>query len=135
MKLPPRLAPRSLTVLMALKNALAFIAVRDIEAGTRWYKMLLGREPDTQPMKGLAEWQFEAGGWLQVNENKQLAGRSSVTLVETDLDDRIKKLKKAGIEPKSIMRGEQVGVVIITQPDGNQVVFAQGKGEKHRAVN
>ena len=95
---------------MALTNVLAFIAVRDIDAGIRWYKMLLGRAPDTQPMKGLAEWQFEAGGWLQVNENKQLAGRSSVTLVETDLDDRIKQLKKAGIEPKSVMRGEHVSV-------------------------
>ena len=42
-------------VAMALKNALAFIAVRDIEAATRWYKMLLGREPGTQPMKGLAQ--------------------------------------------------------------------------------
>lgn len=119
---------------MALKNALAFVAVRDVEEGTRWYKMLLGREPDTQPMKGLVEWQFEAGGWLQVNENKQLAGRSSVTLVETDLDDRIKQLKKAGIEPKSVMRGEQVSVVIVTDPDGNQVVFAQGRDERHRAV-
>ena len=113
---------------MALKNALAFIAVRDIEAATRWYKMLLGREPDTQPMKGLAEWQFEAGGWLQVHENKQLAGRSSVTLVETDVDVRIKQLERAGIEPKSAMRGEQVSVVI-----GKQIVFAQGKGKKHRA--
>ena len=120
--------------LMALKNALAFLAVRDVEEGTRWYKMLLGREPDTQPMKGLVEWQFEAGGWLQVNENRQLAGRSSVTLVETDLDDRIKQLKKAGIEPKSVMRGEQVSVVIVADPDGNQVVFAQGRGERHRAV-
>ena len=119
---------------MPLKNALAFIAVREVEASTRWYRMLLGREPDTQPMKGLVEWQFEAGGWLQVNENKQLAGRSSVTLVETDLDNRINKLKKAGIEPKSVMRGEQVSVVIITDPDGNQVVFAQGKGERQRAV-
>jgi hypothetical protein len=119
---------------MALKNVLAFVAVRDIQEGSRWYKMLLGREPDTQPMKGLVEWQFEAGGWLQVNENKQLAGRSSVTLVDTDLDDRVKQLKKAGIEPKSVLRGDQVSVVIITDPDGNQVVFAQGKGEKHRAV-
>jgi hypothetical protein len=106
---------------MALKNVLAFIAVRDIEEGIRWYKMLLGREPDTRPMNGLGEWQFEAGGWLQVNENKQFAGRSSVTFVETDLDDRLKQLKKAGIEPKSIIRGEQVSVVIITDPDGNQV--------------
>ena len=120
---------------MALKNALAFVAVRDVEEGTRWYKMLLGREPDTQPMKGLVEWQFEAGGWLQVNENRQLAGRSSVTLVETDLDDRIKQLKKAGIEPKSVIRGEQFSVVNITEPDGKQVVYAHGTGERHRALD
>jgi hypothetical protein len=59
---------------MTIGNVLAFVAVRDTEAAIRWYKMLLGREPDTQPMKGLAEWQFEAGGWLQVHETKQLAG-------------------------------------------------------------
>jgi hypothetical protein len=120
---------------MAIRNVLAFIAVRDIDAAIRWYKMLLGREPDTQPMQGLAEWQFEAGGWLQVHENKQLAGRSSVTFVETDVDDRIKQLQRAGIEPKSVVRGEQVSLAIITDPDGNQIVFAHGKGEKHRAVN
>ena len=119
---------------MALKNALAFIAVRDIEASTRWYKMLLGREPDTQPMKGLAEWQFEAGGCLQVNENKQLAGRSSLTLVETDLDDRINKLKKAGTESQIGHAGGARRRRHNHDPDGNQVVFAQGKGEKHRAV-
>jgi len=78
----------------------------------------------------LAEWQFEAGGWLQVHENKQLAGRSSVTFVETILI-----IASSKIEPKSVMRGEQVSVVIITDLDGNQVIFAQGKGEKHRAVN
>jgi hypothetical protein len=48
-------------------------------------------------MKGLVEWQFEAGGWLQVNENKQLAGRSSVTFVETDLDDRSNSSKKPAL--------------------------------------
>jgi hypothetical protein len=120
---------------MVLKNVLAFLAVRDIDAAVRWYKMLLGREPDTQPMKGLVEWQFEAGGWLQVHENKQLAGRSSVTFVETDFDHRIKQLQKAGIKPKSVMLGNQVSVAIISDPDGNQLVFAHGKGEKHRAVN
>ena len=57
-----------------------------------------------------------------------------MTLVETDLDDRINQLKKAGIEPKSVMRREQVSVVIVADPDGNQVVFAQGRGERYRAV-
>ena len=112
-----------------LKNVLALIAVRNIEDGIRWYKMLLGREPDTQPMHGLVEWKFEAGGWLQVNENKALAGRSSITLVETDIENRIQQLKRAGIEPKSVKRGDQVSVVIITDPDGNQVLFATRLGD------
>ena len=120
---------------MALKNVLAFVAVRDIEEGIRWYKMLLGRTPDTRPMNGLGEWHFEGGGWLQVNENKQLAGRSSVTFIEMDLNERIRQLKKASIEPKSVIRGEHVSVVIINDPDGNQLVFAHGKGEMHRAVS
>lgn len=117
-----------------LKNVLAFIAVRDIDDAIRWYKMLLGREPDMQPMPGLAEWKFEAGGWLQVNENKLLAGRSSITLVETDIEHRAKTLRKSGIEPKSVTMGELVSLVIITDPDGNRVVFAQGKDEKHQAT-
>ena len=117
-----------------IKNVLAFAAVRDIEAGIRWYKMVLGREPDISPMPGLAEWQFEAGGWLQVNENMQLAGRSSITLVETDMDERMKMLTMAGIKLKSFVNGVSVSIIAVTDPDGNQVVFAQGKDENHRAT-
>lgn len=120
---------------MSIKNVLAGVAVRDVQDAIRWYKMLLGREPDTQPMEGLVEWQFDGGGWLQVNENKMLSGRSFVTFVESDFESRLRTLKKSGIEPKSITRGENVSVIIITDPDGNQIVFAQGKGENHRAVS
>lgn len=117
-----------------IRNVLAFIAVRDIQSAVRWYSMLVGRLPDTQPMEGLAEWKFEAGGWLQVNENRQLSGRSSITLVETDMDQRMVMLKKAGIKPKSFIQGAAVSVITIADPDGNQVVFAQGKDENHRSA-
>jgi hypothetical protein len=117
-----------------IKNVLAFISVRDIQPAVRWYSMLVGRPPDTQPMEGLAEWKFEGGGWLQVNENRQLSGRSSITLVETDIDERMAMLTKAGIKPKSFIQGEAVSVIIIADPDGNQVVFARGKDETHRSA-
>jgi predicted enzyme related to lactoylglutathione lyase len=116
-----------------LKNVLAFVGVRDFERAIRWYTMLLGRGPDKQPMPGLAEWKFESGGWLQVNESK-LAGRGSITLVETDIEERLKILTKSGIQARSVTRGEKVSVVIITDPDGNQVVFAQGKDEAHQST-
>ena len=43
-------------------------------------------------------------------------------------------LIRAGIKPKSFVKGDYVNVVTVTDPDGNQVVFAQGKDEKHRAA-
>lgn len=85
-------------------------------------------------MQGLAEWQFEAGGWLQVNENMQLAGRSSITLVETDMDERLKVLTMADIKPKSFVKGDAVSLFTVTDPDGNQVIFAQGKDKVHRST-
>ena len=33
-----------------------------------------------------------------------------------------------------LMRGEKLDVVILADPDGNQIVFAHGKAESHRAV-
>jgi len=117
-----------------LKNVLAFAAVLNIDEAVRWYRMVLGREPDVRPMEGLAEWKFEAGGWLQVNENRQLAGRSSITLVETNLDERMNMLTKAGIKPKSFIQGDAVSLIIVADPDGNQLVFAQGKDENHRST-
>ena len=85
-------------------------------------------------MAGLAEWQFSAGGWLQLNENYQLAAKSSVALVETNIDERMKMLVEAGIKPKAFINGEFVSVITVDDPDGNQFVFAQGKDETHRST-
>ena len=45
----------------------------------RLYENLLDRPPDKRPMEGLAEWQMRDGAWIQVYEDKQRAGFSSVT--------------------------------------------------------
>ena len=58
----------------------------------------------------------------------------SVTLVETDMDERLNTLLQAGIKPTSFVQGEAVSVVIIDDPDGNQIVFAQGKDDNHRST-
>ena len=41
---------------------------------------------------------------------------------------RAKQLKKAGIEPKSVMRGEQVSVVIVSDPDAQPSGVCAGYG-------
>ena len=120
---------------MSVKNALAGVAVSHLTSSIDWYTSLFGRGPDTLPMKELAEWKFETGGWVQVFEDEKRAGSSSVTLVETDVKSRIKDLEANSIEIVSKTDSDVIKLAIIKDPDGNQIVFAQGKGEKHKAVS
>lgn len=110
---------------MAVTNALAGIAVKELAGAIAWYSLLLDQRPDTQPMEGLAEWAFRDGGWMQVFEDGARAGRSSITLVEDNLDWRLADLEAKGIAIESTSTSETVKVAILRDPDGNLVVFAQ----------
>jgi catechol 2,3-dioxygenase-like lactoylglutathione lyase family enzyme len=116
---------------MTLTNALATVAVRDIAAARDWYAKLFDRAPTTQPMQGLLEWSFSKGGWMQVFEDKDNAGHSSVTLAESDLRARLRDLEKKGIRIGPTSEGDKVSTAIVTDPDGNRIVFAQGKDAAH----
>ncbi len=119
---------------MTVKNALAGIAVRNLDASIGWYEKLLDRSPDARPMEGLAEWQFSTGGWMQIFQDDERAGFSSVTLAEDDLDARLKQLRKKGIEIGPTTTSKLVKTAIIKDPDGNRVVFAQGMDFDHRST-
>lgn len=119
---------------MTIKNALAGIAVKYLDKAIDWYEKLLGRKPDSQPMPELAEWKFSTGGWIQIFQDEKRAGRSSVTLVETDFERRLSDLRDGNYHPGSVTRSEAVNVAIIHDPDGNQIVFAQGGDHNHRAA-
>jgi catechol 2,3-dioxygenase-like lactoylglutathione lyase family enzyme len=119
---------------MAVINALAGIAVTDIAAATAWYRRLLDRGPDEEPMAGLAEWRFDIGGWIQVFEDKDRAGSSSVTFAEDDFEGRLSDLKAKGIPIGPATRSDTIKTAIIKDPDGNQLVFAQGGDHLHRSV-
>ncbi|MEO5755454.1 MAG: VOC family protein [Mesorhizobium sp.] len=120
---------------MTVKNALAGIAVNDLAAAIRWYENLLDREPDARPMDSLAEWRFASGGWIQVFQDGRRAGHSSVTFAENDMDARLADLAAKSIEIGSTADGDLVRTAIITDPDGNQIVFAQGKDFEHRSTS
>lgn len=110
---------------MPINNALASVAVRDLQSAARWYEELFGRPADSRPMSEVAEWRFAGGGWLQVYQNHDRAGSSAVTLAVSDLDEQIADLKRSGISPGPPMRGPKVNVVMIKDPDGNSIAFAQ----------
>lgn len=73
-------------------------------------------------------------GWLQVFQSEERAGKSSVTLVEDDFQDRLEELNRLKIKTLSVFQGDKVKVCIIHDPDGNQIFFAQGFDPDHRAA-
>lgn len=112
---------------MTITNALASLAVADLAASVGWYEKLFGRSADSTPMPQLAEWKFGGGGWLQVYELRERAGSGSVTLAVSDLDEQIKCLHRIGIDAGRAMVTSHASVVMIKDPDGNSIAFAQAR--------
>jgi predicted enzyme related to lactoylglutathione lyase len=111
---------------MSIDNALASVAVRDLKASVKWYEKVFGRPPDSIPMPELAEWRFGGGGRLQVYELAERAGSGSFTLIVSRIEQEIEKLRGLGIDPEKPMSGKGVKVVMIKDPDGNSIAFAEG---------
>lgn len=110
---------------MLIKNAVASLAVKDLASATAWYRRLIDRAPDSTPMPEVAEWKFERGGWLQVYQLPERAGRGSVTLAVDDVDALAAHLQKLGIDEGKRSSGDQVKTLMIADPDGNSIAFAQ----------
>jgi hypothetical protein len=110
---------------MAIQNALASIAVKDLKAATEWYGRLLRRSPDSTPMPEVREWKFERGGWLQVYALPQRAGGGSCTLAVDDIDEMVAHARKLGIDTSKTTSTAQVKTLMVVDPDGNHIAFAQ----------
>jgi predicted enzyme related to lactoylglutathione lyase len=110
---------------MSIRNAIASLAVKDLQSASNWYERLFGRPPDSTPMPEVKEWKFEGGGWLQVYQLPERAGKGSVTLAVTSLNRQLESLKAAGLPVGEPMKGPKVNVVMIKDPDGNSIAFAE----------
>jgi predicted enzyme related to lactoylglutathione lyase len=110
---------------MAFKNAIASVAVRDLETAIRWYEELLGKPPDSRPMTELAEWRFDGGGWLQVYHLPERAGAGSVTLAVSGLDDLTARLARRGIDTRQRTQEPRIRTLMIVDPDGNHIALAE----------
>jgi hypothetical protein len=113
---------------MAITNALASLAVRDLSSVSEWYEKLLG--PGSRPMPELIEWHLEDGGGLQVYALPVRAGQGSCTLVVNDIDEIVRTLRTSGLAPDAEpTHNDQVDTVMIKDPDGNSIAFAAPKDE------
>jgi hypothetical protein len=118
---------------MSITNALASVAVKDLNAAVQWYERVLERPPDSRPMPEVAEWKFEGGGWLQVYSLPARAGAGSVTLAVSSIDDQVAHLNTLGIDTRRRSSGDKVKTLMITDPDGNHIAFAEAmKGKMAR---
>lgn len=110
---------------MAIKNALASVAVNDLASAVRWYEKLIGRPADSRQIPEVAEWKFEVGGGLQVYQGPERAGSGSFTLAVSSLDEQVADLKRCGIASGRQMITDSVKVIMIKDPDGNSIAFSE----------
>ena len=110
---------------MVIVNALAGIMVSDLPTAEAWYEQVLARPADSRPMEGLAEWKLANGGWIQVFEDRERAGSSSVTFLVSSFEDQLAELKAKGISVDRITTSDYVKTATVSDPAGNRVVFAE----------
>jgi predicted enzyme related to lactoylglutathione lyase len=110
---------------MLIDNAIASLAVKELRTALPWYAALLGRAPDSQPMPEVAEWRFAGGGWLQVYQLPERAGNGSVTLAVSNIDELVAHVETLGLDTRQRSASAQVRTLMIADPDGNHIAFAQ----------
>ena len=110
---------------MAIHNSLSTVAGSSLTDAVQWYGALFERGPDSQPMPELAEWTLPQGGWLQVYQLPKRAGRCSVTLAVDDIDEQGEQLERMGVDTAQRSNSKKVRVILVTDPDGNHLAFAQ----------
>jgi predicted enzyme related to lactoylglutathione lyase len=110
---------------VSIDNAIASVAVKNLGAAVKWYEALLGRPADSMPMPEVAEWKFPRGGWLQVYQLAERAGSGSFTLAVSDIEEVIVRVRKLGIDTSHRNSGAKVKTLMIADPDGNHIAFAE----------
>ena len=110
---------------MTITNALAGIAVDDINDALEYYAVLFGRQADARPMNDVAEWKLPGGGWVHVATDADRAGASTLTLVVDDLAEELGRLSLHGLTPVSKAMGDFFKTAKFRDGDGNQIILSQ----------
>jgi predicted enzyme related to lactoylglutathione lyase len=109
---------------MAIDNALASVAVNDLEVAEAWYTKLIGKA-GSKPMPEVIEWKFPSGGGLQVYALTERAGRCSFTMIVRDIESEIQKLDSMGVDTHERSSNSRVRTVMVSDPDGNHIALAE----------
>jgi hypothetical protein len=109
---------------MGIETVFAHISCSDLARSTAWYEKLFGRPPLRRPMPGLVEWQFSDSAEVQLSEQKEHAGHSTLTLGVLPMEPERTRLVEAGLEPGPIEQAGDHFIMQLRDPDQNLVVLA-----------
>lgn len=112
---------------MGIETIFAHVSCSDMSVSTEWYEKLFGMPPTRQPMPGLAEWHFTDSAEVQLQENGQHAGASTLTLGVLPLEPERKRLDAAGLAPGVVEETEGYFLVRLRDSDNNLVVLASAR--------
>ncbi len=101
--------------------------VTSLATAEPWYRNVFGAPPNSRPMDGLIEWRFGQAHGIQVFEDAERAGRSTVVVGTTDLDATVTRLDENGIEHGGAQPGGGGRLVALGDPDGNQLVIVDAE--------
>ncbi|WP_296747320.1 glyoxalase/bleomycin resistance/dioxygenase family protein [Mesorhizobium sp.] len=112
---------------MGIETIFAHVSCSYLETSTKWYEKLFGRPPARRPMDGLVEWQFTDSAEVQLFEDKDKAGTSTLTLGVLPLEPERKRLADSGLAPGPIEETKDFYIMRMRDPDDNLVVLASAR--------
>jgi hypothetical protein len=112
---------------MTIKTIFAHVSCADIETSAPWYEKLFGKAPLRRPTPGLAEWQFSDSAEVQLYEQREHAGTSTLTLGVLPLEPERRRLEAAGLKPGPIEETDGYFIMRMRDPDENLIVFASAR--------
>jgi catechol 2,3-dioxygenase-like lactoylglutathione lyase family enzyme len=101
------------------------VPVRDLEVSREWYRQLLGKAPDLEPVPGIAEFEV-AGVWVQLMEGEAPGGNWTLRIGVTDLEGERDRLRGLGIEVGDVrIVPGVISYFMFRDPDGNLLSWYQ----------
>jgi catechol 2,3-dioxygenase-like lactoylglutathione lyase family enzyme len=109
---------------MKLQKTYTSLFTAELAAAERWYTKLLGRGPDTRPMKTLVQWELSDRNGLSLSSDDEISGRGAMFLYVDDVAAERRRLKDLGIDIGEDIDGDYSTLAQVRDPDGNLLTLA-----------
>jgi predicted enzyme related to lactoylglutathione lyase len=105
-------------------DVFAGVLVSDYAKAKPWYERLFGSPPSFVAHETECVWELSEHGFVYINEDRNRAGHSAVTLFVDDLDATVDEIGARGIEPaERETYSNGVRKATYRDADGNEIGF------------